>query len=77
MKKVYLSILVAVFFTLSLTAMPGGNGNGGGNGNCNGPNPPPGCPVIPIDNHLIWLFGIGLAFTGYKVYKITKSKSIV
>lgn len=68
--KLKLTILLLSFIHVGQLMAGMGMGN-----TCDSPNPPPGCPVIPIDNHLIWLFVVGIGLVGFQFYKIYKSKS--
>ena len=67
-------ILISLLVSAQVNAGMGTMGTGQ---DCNNPNPPPGCPVIPIDNHLIWLFVIGVGLAGVQLYKMNKTKSTI
>ena len=67
MKKGIL-LFAGLFITNFLIAMPGGNGGGP----CGNPNPPPNCPTIPIDSHVLLLFGLGLTWASYLLFKTFK-----
>lgn len=75
MKRKFLIIVIFSSIGFLINAQngvgPGGNGNGDP---CSRPNPPPGCPVIPIDNHIVWLFVLGAGLGGLQLYKSSKKK---
>ena len=66
MNKRVLILIIGLAITNVLIAMP--------NDPCLGQNPPPRCPTIPIDTHVLWLFGFGILFIAYRIYKINKLK---
>lgn len=69
MKKHFTSLLLCLTFTVGCNianALPVTQDQ------CNGNNPPPWCPVIPIDGGLSYILIAGVALGGRKLYRLNK-----